>query len=362
MRRAFLEFVSNHVEGEAPDLRVMRSFGFQAERRFITPAELSRRLNIDPRAVARSIPPQESKGKRSKIWRSIDLEHFEWKGTQPGMILNLRAAAKGLGMPAQVLRALRNRGDFRVDNLCAGHGGFHERDLTAFKERLLNCVDQRGLRETGKPGETSSLGHVLKSRRHGTDDKVALLRELLNGNVKAVRGEDDSVLNIHLRMNALQQFWQRRIASTHGSVVTGADAAKQIGCSYEVVKGLIKARKIGGIKSGSSWLIDAETVQAFRLDFEPISLLAEMHCTSSRRIKQVCSHEGIPLLKIPLRERRVKLFSSSTDGERIGALLESKRSVRMILTDEVKSIADDTKPAYRSNGTGGLQGCDGRIG
>ena len=362
MRRAFLEFISNHVEGEAADVRVMRSFRFQVERRFITPAELSRRLNIDPRAVARSIPFQENKVKGSKICQAIDLKHFEWKGTHPGVILNLRAAAKELGMPAQVLRALRDSGNFRADNLCAGHVGFHERDLTAFKERLLNCVDQRGLRETGKPGETSSLGHVLKSRRHGTDDKVALLRELLNGNLKAVRGEDDSVLNIRLRMNALQQFWQRRFVSAHGAVVTGADAAKQIGCSYEVVKGLIKSRKICGRKSGPSWLIDAETVEAFRLDFVPVSQLAKMHCTSSRRIKQIYSHEGIPLLRIPLGERRVKLFSSSTDGERISKLLWSKHSVRMTLTDEVKSIADDTKPAHRSNGTGGLQGCDRRIG
>jgi len=154
-------------------------------------------------------------------------------------------------------------------------------------------------------------------------------------------------------MDALQQFWEHRFVSTHGAVVTGADAAKRIGCSYEIVNGLINSGKLKGRKAGSTWFIDEDSVNSFRSDFMPISLLAEMHFTSSRRIKQVCLRKCIPLLEIPLRERRAKLFSSSTDAGKISALLASKRPVHMVSTDEADYIASDTRdtsslPSYLS--------------
>jgi hypothetical protein len=339
LRLAFLEFISNHVDRKAADVRVMRSFGFQVQRRFVTRAELSRRLDIDPRTVARSIPSDGREEKDHKAGQSIDLTHFEWKGTQPGKILGLRAAAKELGIPAQVLRALRNCGGFQVRNLSAGHQGFHERDLEAFKERLLNGIDRHEPCEGMEPEKVASLGAVLRHRRHGTDDKVALIEGILNGDVKGTRGEADSILNIHLPTIILQQFWQYRCATVHGAVLTGADAAKRIGCSYEVLKGLINAGKLAARKSGSSWLIEIETVIKFCADFMPTSLLAEMNFTSPRRIKQVCVRNGIPLLEVSLRERRAKLFLLSTESERISALLGCKRPVRMISVDKVKSIA-----------------------
>jgi excisionase family DNA binding protein len=329
LRLPFLDFVSNHVEGKAADIRVMRSFGFNVERRFVTRAELARQLMIDPRAVSRSISNESSLVSPGKNFQVIDMQHFAWKGTQPGAILELRAAAKELELPAQVLKALHKNGEFRTDNLSAGHSGFHERDIALFRQRLLKCVKPHP-HEGEIPEEDTRLGSVLADRRHSAVDKAALLGELLAGKVTATAGEDQSVIRIRLRTTELEQFWRRRLVMAHGDVLTGTDAAKRLGCSYEVLKSLIEAGKLPGRKSGSSWLIETKGVDAFVTNFVSISDLAQLHSTSSRKIQQICSRRAIPLLGIPLRDDRAKLFSTSKNAKKIRALLGSNCRAGMV--------------------------------
>jgi len=350
LRLPFLEFISNHVEGETADIRIMRSFGFNVERQFVTRAELSRRLGFDPRAVARSMPHEAVVRGQGKTCAAINLNQFEWKGTQPGRVLGLREAAKELGVPAQVLHALRKSGEFRADNLSAGRPGFHERDIEMFKARLLKCVSECNPDDGGRPEDAISLESVLADHGHSAEDKAALLKELLLGRVIGAVGWNHSLPTIWLRADALRRFWRLRLVTAHGNVLNGADAAKRIGCSYEVLKGLINAGVLSGRKSGSTWLIDTKQVEAFCTDFVSVSQLADLHSTSSRRIAELCSRRGIPLLDISLREGRAKLFSSSTNTKKIRVLLASKRPVKRVSENEVNSIADDVKQAHRKAG------------
>ena len=350
LRLPFLEFVSNHVEGETADIRIMRSFGFNVERRFVTRADLSRRLGFDPRAVARSMPHEADVRERGKTRAAINLNQFEWKGTQPGRVLGLREAAKELGVPAQVLHALRKSGEFRADNLSAGRPGFHERDIAMFKARLLKCVSECDPDDGGGPENATSLESALADRRHSAEDKAALLRELLLGSVIGTVRWNHSLPTIRLREDALRRFWRLRLVTAHGDVLNGADAAKRIGCSYEVLKGLINAGILAGRKSGSTWLIDAKQVEAFGTDFVSVSQLADLRSTSSRKIAELCSRRGIPLLDISLREGRAKLFSSSTNTKQIRALIASRRPVKRVSENKVNSIADDVKQTHRKAG------------
>lgn len=350
LRLPFLEFISNHVEGETADIRIMRSFGFNVERQFVTRAELSRRLGFDPRAVARSMPHEAVVREQGKTCAAINLNQFEWKGTQPGRVLGLREAAKELGVPAQVLHALRKSGEFRADNLSAGRPGFHERDIEMFKARLLKRVSECNPDDGGRPEDAISLESALADHRHSAEDKAALLKELLLGRVIGAVGWNHSLPAILLSADVLRRFWRLRLVTAHGNVLNGAEAAKRIGCSYEVLKGLINAGVLAGRKSGSTWLIDTKQVEAFGTDFVSVSQLADLHSTSSRKIAELCSRRGIPLLDISLREGRAKLFSSSTNTKKIRVLLASKRPVKRVSENEVNSIADDVKQAHRKAG------------
>jgi hypothetical protein len=329
MRIAFLEFVSNHIEDRAADRRVMRSFGFQVDRRFVTRAEIARTLAVGPRAMARSIRLARGAGRNRVNLKALDAHSFEWRGTRPGLILGMRAAASELGIPVEVLRKLRQSGDYDVTNLASGHSGFHEGDIAAFKHRLFGIAREQRLGDDCDPGALTSLRSVLISSRHSAEDKADLLREILNGKLRAIRGRAELTADLCIATESLHQFLKNRLRLVYGPVFTGSEAALRLGCGLDVIRGLIHLGVLEGRRFGCLWLIQVVSVESFHASHVPVSTIATQQYTSSRKIVEVCSTGGIELLHVPIRNK-VKLYAEARHLNRIRGELSKARSGRVI--------------------------------
>ena len=156
IRLAFLDFVSNRWGRLAPDSRLMRELRPASLPRFVTRTEVARSLNIDHRSqalkqVLNAAAVDGSRAEEAKnlsfTYRPVfDLSTIKATTNSPGTILQLRSAAKVIGIPIAVLRKLKESGEYETKHRISTGSGFHELDVARFKHKLLACAqDGTGL-------------------------------------------------------------------------------------------------------------------------------------------------------------------------------------------------------------------------
>lgn len=104
--------------------------------------------------------------------------------------IELRAAAKRIGMTVRVLRTLREDGICGASNSGAGLSLFTLKDLEDLGQRLFSRIRIGAMPPRSVP---RTLKHLLRSHRRTVSDKAFFVRAILDGDLPVWRGKSDWV-------------------------------------------------------------------------------------------------------------------------------------------------------------------------
>ena len=164
-------------------------------------------LGVQQSTAARLLRNSGPASKRLKCGAAdrivVDIDQVSVPRTWPGKIYRIREAAKRLGMSVSVLKALRSSGIFEVNHLLPTRAGFHELDLNAFTNRLLDLAPaHKDLAAEGRG--TATLQSVLCSRRDSLETKLNLVRVILSEEIDVLDNSDGTVGGLAIDSSAFQ--------------------------------------------------------------------------------------------------------------------------------------------------------------
>lgn len=301
LREEFINFGAATWGRAVIDKKLYRANEPDKPLRFISVAEAARRLRISPVTVRKwcasgNIPCQSlmANGIRRFVIDSQYIEQFERK---PGETLDERQAASFIGIPVSVLRALKNTDRYAADNLPRIMGGYHQKDLVAFRERMAGTAEGVRIGEPNKDDQ-KSLRSVLKWTKWGLATKVDLFCAYLDGRLQPVGKRSTDPLSVFFDEAQVLAFvdYDRR-AKTVGAL-TLTQAAQRIGSSSDCISEMIK-RGLLYEKSGTGrHVVCTSSVEGFHERYVAVNSLAKERSTTVRRLLRISEQIGVEVLNI----------------------------------------------------------------
>jgi TniQ len=308
-RRAFLDFVSNHVPTRAADPRLMRHLGENFSRRFLPCTEAARLKNVSPCRVARLAKAKNSAHGVDQPGRRIVVDNHTFVVPQlsPGRILRGREAATEIGIPSSVLRRLREEGHYEVLAMDPDLPGFHEGDVARFRAKLL------GDAQAGRDGhdEHVLLPELMRGNRLSSGEKVSFLSAVLSGKIAITVPAGGATWQLTVSKDTVRDFISaERRRADH---MNGRDACSMLGCDFDTLRALVNMKILNGAKTGNTWKIARASAELFKHTYIALSELAAARQTSSRKIERLSAARGIELLRAEIAPGRTRLFMLRTD-------------------------------------------------
>lgn len=209
VREAFLEFASNCSGGRRIDPRTLKRVRQQIRPMYVSRAELARRMGIDPRTIKRFLlvsPEGLQRGPCDTYVLEGELPNYT--GENDEGIMRLRDAAAEIQVPVNVLRALKQNGEYKVTQRLPTQPGFRREDVVAFKNRLLGLAPINS--DSLKVINMTVLGEYMRRGRYSVVEKTGLIVGMLQGEVPVLGNEDDSVKGLLLSQESTAQFMTKQ--------------------------------------------------------------------------------------------------------------------------------------------------------
>jgi TniQ len=209
LRVAFLDFAMNHWGRGFVDHKIIQKLGGTVSKRFLTQTEFAAKIGVQQSTAARLIKNSSVASKRVKCGAAdrivVDSDRVSITRTWPGNIYRVRVAAKRLGISVSVLKAMKSSGIYEVNHLLPTRAGFHELDLRAFTNKLLDLVP--AYKPPAAEGKgTVTLKSVLCGHRDPLEVKLNVVRGLLSRSIAAFGNSDGTVGALVIEESAYQQI------------------------------------------------------------------------------------------------------------------------------------------------------------
>jgi hypothetical protein len=302
LRLAFLEFLGNHQADRAADPRLMRELRNQVRRRYVSPAELARSLQVDPRTVKRLLVSGASARTRMV---AIDTRGYTFSDAQVATVLPVRKAAARLCIPVSVFRELICSSVFVPNHRIRGQVGFDERDVAIISDSLLNMA--REVSAAGERFQLISLHRMMRMKSCTPQQRALVFSAFLSGALtlfrpKRISGIQDLFTTAPLLSNFLTKL------NARSDLMNAGDASATLGCEFASIVRLVQMQLLSGIRSGPGWEISRSSVDRFRETYAKLSSLASELRTSSRLLARISRASAIRLLFVRLDGRRQEIF------------------------------------------------------
>jgi TniQ len=309
VRRAFLNFVSNHVPSRAADPRLMRHLGENLWRRFLPCTGVARLKNVSPRRVARLAKAKNSAHGVDQPGHRIVLDRYTFvvPKLSPGRILRAREAATEIGIPSSVLRRLREEGHYEVLDMDPHLPGFHEGDVARFRTKLLGQAQSGG----GGHDEHVLLSALMRGNRLLSGEKLSFLHAVMSGNIACSMPAGGATWQLTVSKESVCDF----ISAERGRAdhINGQDACSMLSCDFDTVRGLINMKILTGAKTGNTWKISRSSADLFKQNYIAVSELAVVLQTSSRKMERISPAQGIEFLRVAIAPGRTRFFMQRID-------------------------------------------------
>ena len=242
----------------------------------------------------------------------VDVDQVSIPRTWPGKIYRDREAAKYLGLSVSVLKAVKISGLYEVNHLLPTRGGFHEFDLRAFAEKLLDLAqDHKPHSIRGK--ETIPVQSVLCGRRDSLEIKLNVVRALLSRNIPVFGNSDETVSGLVIDRDAYQQVVADAFSNADGNTKNAGEVARLLSCSRDVIPGLVKLSALQARVTPTGLRVSDESIAAFSREYTSLSSIAKIEQTSSRALMHRCQDRGIWMLLVPMPRQGPQPFIRKTD-------------------------------------------------
>jgi hypothetical protein len=322
LRIAFLDFISNQWDGRKADSRTLKRVCGQVSTQYVSRAELARSLGVDPRTVKRHADLKHlALEKNVESAARFDTSQFSFVSGKSGRLLNLREAAREIGISVAVLRSIKGSGEFEVRHQLHRQPGFHELDVRSFKNKVLALIPSEPSRTADLQAIT--VGESLRRTCQTTGEKTNLLREILTRRIPVVGQTERTFQGLLISSDDLCTFIKGQRKNEFGSVMTGKDAAGRLNCGSDAVRVLIEQKLLTARRTRRGWEIGEASVEEFNRVFVRLSCVAQPLGTSARRLMALCSRNNLEICEIKLQRGGAQPFVRRETVEKIMEYSES---------------------------------------
>lgn len=269
LREAIAEFSDRLKSGSGADIQPIGS---------------DRALFVKPTAHATAIAHQRNPARTRNSKRSA-----------PGQRnVGLRDAARQIGMPASVLRSLRQRGYFEVQHKTLQAVSFHEADIAAFEAKIeaFHC----GLPNLSN-SESIPLERVWNLKFKFEDGKGLLTAAVLDGTIPSFRSDIPGIGGILIDKAQVESFIAQCRSQAYGDTITPTEVHKMLHCDPMVVPDMVSTGHLDGCWYEAGLRVTRASVVRFGSKFRSLASLANEQRTSSRRLERRSAALNVSLLE-----------------------------------------------------------------
>lgn len=302
LREEFVRFGLEEYGDAIIDNKLLR--GHHCSRRFVTKAELARRLGVSPVTL--------------KNWAqngTIDLKTISMRTqsryiadtaafTTPvkrvpikGNLAQARVAASFLEVPVRVLERLKAGGHLPAVHMPRQKPGYHLLDLEEFRQQLLSMSPACEVNHVER-ASLVDLKTVLRNHKFvDHDTKAKFVVAYINGEIKSVARTGSTISHILFRKADVTGFDEYSRAVVR-DVVSQRSAARLIGCPVRAIPGLIASGHLVSAPSRGASEVTRVSVEHFARTHVALAVLAKNLATTSRRLVRLADTCATPVLGI----------------------------------------------------------------
>lgn len=341
LRNEFVRFGLTEWGEAVVDGKLLR--GNAATHRYVTKKELARKMGVNPVTLKKwhrdglidmkAIPTQR------QVRYVADSLADGCKPPIPaeGDVLGVRAAAAYLGVPVSVLNHLKATGTMAINHRLPQRYCFHQADLDAFRNRLLDLSPALPTREQL---DAVDLARVLREYRfHSADHKAGFVSAYLAGRIKSIGRTGTTLEHILFAVDAVTTYTAEVRSNAAGGALTHREVASIIRIDADVVASLQKLGHLDTVHSRESLRISRASVDAFKKQYVSLSSIAADIDSSSKRLLRLCGLGDIAVLSIPRSQSSPAPFIERKAIDRLHELSQRFPARKSKAPDENRTVA-----------------------
>jgi hypothetical protein len=345
LKNAFLEYATKHWKGGRVDEKLLGARPECQSRRYLSVYDFAAQFRVQPATAARYLNHHPASfrvasGRSTRLL--LDSQAISACRTTPGTVVRAREAARSLGISVELLKHLRKIGLFEVNHLFPTKSGYHERDISVFRQKLL-ALSSSGT-ESDPLGDTITLAQAIKNRHDPAQLKGEIFRALFNKEltIAALRNQQaDGILIYKAQLQAFIRVARERLSAG----ISASEAAAELLCDAGAIPYFLRHGHLAGIETPVGIRISRDSIKLFKQQWVSLASLAKHWHTSSRALLSKCHANGITPLLVPVRKGKSPLqpFIPADHAE---TLYRALRNLELMLvwTDSATSRGFQTVP------------------
>lgn len=253
--------------------------------------------------------------------------------------MDVRTAAKHLGIPVSMLVRLRRDGYYRIGHLGVYLTQFNELDLDRLRTDILDHAPKI-LPEL--PAGHITLTAFFRMKLYGVENKYQIVRSILDGDLVPTGRRGESIGDMVIASNLIMAF--REDMSRHDTIPSSR-AAKTLECDPSICVALVARGELHGVHHGRFLYVTTQSVAAFRAKYISCVSIAKQLGSSSRHVARLLSDQGIDLLSVPRTYRSKAIPQTFCPREPAERLLNSKSTPSMY-PDTAQGFKSDLRNTF----------------
>ena len=292
----FIAFGLQHWGKGIVDPRMLRDKAVLKNARFVSRSELARRHRLWAPTVRKMTVSGALAGITVPV-KGIERAVVDAQNTPipPPItkILDVRQAAKRLGLTVRVLKCLREQGIYKAaERRGYAHSWFADEAAT-FRARLLALTAASS--DRNRAG-TVTLNEVVRRSTLPVATRVGVVSALLNGSLKSVGRSGPSPAGILLRKQDVDAFIESNLKPLLGSTCSFKECAQRTGLCLSAIAAAVRAGHLVQTYVRGNNRITAASVERFQSAYLSLAAVAQEKRRSPRLLVKLIRKNRLPVI------------------------------------------------------------------
>lgn len=300
-----------------------------SDRRFMSRQELAKLIGVDQRTISSWAAQGRLQLREVLIGNQrryiADKSELSAPTEAVGRTVKEREAAKLLGLPVSALAHVKASGHFAINHMPAFKRGYHEADLTAFRNLLLG--KSQLIAPPVQPDGTFSLDYVMQEVQFWSDEgKARILVHFLDGKIVSVGRLSDTIGSILFNAEDIRSLASESRADASQDAVSQNEAATLVGCDVEAIPGLVTQGLLVAIRGATRTRITLRSIESLVSRYVSLVGLARDLNSTSTKLGRLCDSSGIKVIPVARKKGGPCLLIVREDRDALASCLIDERS------------------------------------
>jgi hypothetical protein len=296
LREEFIAFGLQHWGKGIIDPRMLRDKDVLKTARFVSKSEIARQNRLWKPTVRKMTQSGALAGFAVKM-RGAERAVVDVRNTSipdaVTAIINVRSAAKRLGLTVRVLKGLKAQRIYTGTERRGFAASWFADDIDAFRSRLLALAPiSMGRRRSG----TVTLNDVVRKSTVPVETRVALVSALLNHSLKPRGRSGPSPAGILLRRQDIDTFIDANLKPLLDATYSLPECAQKTGLCRSAIAEAVRAGHLERTVARGYKRITAASVDRFHSAYRPLAAIAKESRRSPRLLIRLIRKKHLPVM------------------------------------------------------------------